>query len=105
MNPEKMRGEYGKLVYLLQDSRVPEVADVLDLDMVAPLRTVYEELAGKGAVGVLSDKLITIATREIIADGVKLRWQLNRESKDKHRAIDILADKYASRRISPDEIR
>jgi hypothetical protein len=28
MNPEKMRGEYGKLIYLLQDSRRQEVAEV-----------------------------------------------------------------------------
>jgi len=28
MNPEKMRGEYGKLIYMLQDSVTPEVAQV-----------------------------------------------------------------------------
>jgi hypothetical protein len=71
----------------------------LELDVAAPLKTVYGHLAARGATGLLSDRLITVATREIIADGVKDRATLNRESREKHRAIDILADKYSSRQL------
>ena len=71
----------------------------MELDVAAPLKTVYGHLAARGATGLLSDRLITVATREIIADGVKDRATLNRESREKHRAIDILADKYSSRQL------
>mmetsp|Transcript_9904 Transcript_9904/g.28480 ORF Transcript_9904/g.28480 Transcript_9904/m.28480 type:complete len:582 (+) Transcript_9904:355-2100(+) len=105
MNPEKMRGEYGKLVYLLQDSVCGEVQQLLDMSTVRPICTVHRFLEERGALKVLEDDLITTATREIIADGVKSRVTLNRESKEKHRAIEILGQKYASRRITEDEIK
>jgi len=34
MSPEKMRATYGKLVYLLQDSQIPEVQEMLTFSMV-----------------------------------------------------------------------
>ncbi len=40
MNPEKMRTEYGKLVYLLQDSCLPHVRELLEFDCVRPVKTV-----------------------------------------------------------------
>lgn len=36
MNPEKMRGEYGKLVYLLMDSQLPEVQQLLEFQCAPP---------------------------------------------------------------------
>jgi len=138
MNPEKMRGEYGKLVYMLQDSVAPEVSQLMDMSCVCPLKTVHRFLEERGAEAVLTvgprsslpssssplrnaspphrqqpspppppfslslthfvppplqDDLITTATREVIADGVKSRIQLNRESKEKHRAIEYLGEK------------
>ena len=62
----------------MQDSRLVEVADVLELDIAAPIKSVFNHLSERGAAAVLSDALITVATREIIADGVKPRAQLNR---------------------------
>jgi hypothetical protein len=38
MNPEKMRSEYGKLVYLLQDSQLPDVQALLEFQIVTPLK-------------------------------------------------------------------
>lgn len=106
MNPEKMRGEYGKLIYMLQDSVTAEVQNLLDIKIVKPVVTVHSYLAARGAAGVLEDELITTATREIIADGVKSRITLNRESKEKHRAIEYLADKYSARgKITDEEIK
>ena len=40
MNPEKMRTEYGKLVYLLQDSCAPHVRELLEFECVRPVKTV-----------------------------------------------------------------
>ena len=38
MNPEKMRSEYGKLVYLLMDSQLPEIQELLEFKCVRPLQ-------------------------------------------------------------------
>ena len=38
MNPEKMRSEYGKMVYLLQDSQSPDVREMLSFKLVRPLK-------------------------------------------------------------------
>lgn len=39
MNPEKMRGEYGKLAYLLQDAVSPEVKASLNVNVVRGIKT------------------------------------------------------------------
>jgi hypothetical protein len=39
MNPEKMRGEYGKLAYLLQDAVSPAIKQDLGFSVVAGIRT------------------------------------------------------------------
>ena len=44
MNPERLRGEYGKLMYVLQDSQVPEVEDMLHFSLKMDIHTVYELL-------------------------------------------------------------
>jgi hypothetical protein len=38
MNPDKMRTEYGKLIYLLQDSQLPDVQALLEFKIVTPLK-------------------------------------------------------------------
>lgn len=108
MNPEKMRGTYGKMIYLLQDSMIPEVRDFLEFDLVAPMQTVYSLLKSKKALAVLRDEYISTATMEILPDG-KSRQQIQREIKLKEHAIDLIARKYSKRNanteISEDEIK
>lgn len=41
MNPEKMRSEYGKLLYILQDSNQPHVQELLEFSLVAPIKCVH----------------------------------------------------------------
>eukprot|EP00439_Symbiodinium_sp_Y106_P062288 s402_g9.t1 len=45
LNPERMRDSYGKLMYFLQDSRKPEVRDLLEFDVVSPVRSVWHVLS------------------------------------------------------------
>lgn len=104
MNPEKMRSTYGKLVYLLQDSQIPEVKELLQFDCVKPITMVYNVLEEAGALAILSDELIHIATMEIIDDGKK-RYQVQKEIQNKERAIEHLAKKYSKGGVSSDLIR
>jgi hypothetical protein len=41
-----MRSEYGKMVYLLQDSQMEEVQELLEFKLVKPLKTVGVESRG-----------------------------------------------------------
>ncbi|TPX64077.1 hypothetical protein SpCBS45565_g06170 [Spizellomyces sp. 'palustris'] len=104
MNPEKMRTTYGKLVYLLQDSQIPEVKDMLEFTCVKPIRTVYTILSELNGLRVLEDDLVAVATQEILSEG-KSRHQVQSEIKMKERAIEQLARKYGSNELKPDLIR
>jgi hypothetical protein len=44
LNPERLRAEYGKLMYVLQDSQIPEVQEMLHFSLKMPIKTVYELL-------------------------------------------------------------
>lgn len=103
-NPDKMRSDFGKLMYLLQDSVSPHVQELLNFDCITPLRTVYLFLEERDALNVLDDKYVELATREIISEG-KTRAQVQKEIKHKEAAQAFIANKYRSAQISADEIK
>ncbi|KAI8369389.1 uncharacterized protein BYT42DRAFT_584225 [Radiomyces spectabilis] len=104
MNPEKMRTAYGKLMYLLSDSMIPEVQDMLGFNCVIPIKTVHSFLKERRGLAVLHEDIILIATREIIPEG-KSRTQIQTEIRRKEKAIEQLSRKYQSKHLSADEIR
>jgi len=55
MNPEKMRTDYGKLIYMLQDSALPEIEALLQFSCIQPVVTVYNLLASRGGLDMLKD--------------------------------------------------
>ena len=65
MNPEKLRGTYGKLIYFLQDSQQEQIRDALSLGLVGEIKTVYSVLKEAGVEDVLKSQWISTATREI----------------------------------------
>ena len=107
MNPEKMRATYGKLVYMLQDSQISEVQELLGFQCVKPICTVFTILQESQALHILNDPLIETATAEIIDEG-KPRREVQAEIKKKERAIEYFAKKYGKRGAdgpSPDTVR
>ncbi|KAJ1926482.1 hypothetical protein IWQ60_003757 [Tieghemiomyces parasiticus] len=104
MNPEKMRDAYGKLMYLLQDSMIPEVQDLLQFSCVKPVTTVHSYLEDLGGIDLLKDPLVAVATREIIADG-KPRPRIQAETRQKEQAVETLCRKYASADLPKEAIR
>ena len=104
MNPEKMRNEYGKMVYLLQDSQSPEVADMLSFKLVKSLKTAYALLENtEKGLELLNDPLMSLATAEIMHEG-KQRHDVQKEIRQKERARETLAKKYASKDLSGEQI-
>lgn len=103
MNPEKMRSTYGKLIYLLQDSQIPEVKEMLGFDCVKPIKMVYGILQEAGGLLLLSDPLMEMATKEILDQ--KNRRSVQYEIKAKEKAIEQLAYKYKSANLTSDLIK
>jgi len=102
--PEKMP-DYGKLIYLLQDSQIEEIKDMLGFNCCTPLKTVYSFLENrKNGIELLQDNIIAVATQEILPNN-KTRKQIQKEIKIKENAIEHLASKYANSELSKDEIK
>lgn len=109
MNPERMRDTYGKLCYMVMDSRLPQIEEHMEFHLYKPIKTVKSFLTSKSgddnkAMGIFEDKLILYATSHISAVG-KTRPQINKLIKQKEFAIETLASKYASKYFSKEDIR
>eukprot|EP00455_Lapot_gusevi_P000550 TRINITY_DN1024_c0_g1_i5.p1 TRINITY_DN1024_c0_g1~~TRINITY_DN1024_c0_g1_i5.p1 ORF type:complete len:590 (-),score=199.74 TRINITY_DN1024_c0_g1_i5:176-1945(-) len=103
-NPEKMRDAYGKMVYLLQDSQIPEIQQLLEFSLVEPVHTVYWRLEQAGALDLLRDPVLSQATVNITAEG-KTRARIDKEIKNKEKAVELLARKYTKPDLSYDEVK
>eukprot|EP00306_Pavlova_sp_CCMP459_P002817 CAMPEP_0185179846 /NCGR_PEP_ID=MMETSP1139-20130426/32212_1 /TAXON_ID=298111 /ORGANISM="Pavlova sp., Strain CCMP459" /LENGTH=753 /DNA_ID=CAMNT_0027745681 /DNA_START=14 /DNA_END=2273 /DNA_ORIENTATION=- len=105
MNPEKMRVSYGKMLYLLQDSALPDVAEFTECNLIKPLDTVYEHLKRHNGLALLRDELLGAATQCIAPEPGKSRAQLQQDIRTKERAVEMLVRKYASRALPEDAVR
>lgn len=103
MNPEKMRTEYGKLIYLLQDAVSPSIQPHLSFSCKGKIETVYKFLEERKGLGLLDDPLIEIATREVLAEK-KTRQQISLEIRRKERAVAHLKQTYRNPRLSAEDV-
>lgn len=104
-NPEKLRGEYGKLVYLIQDAVSAETSGLLGVDINKPIQTVYGVLTAKGGLDLLKDPALGTATQEILPSREKTKSTIALEIKRKEKAGNDLVKKYRSPRLGEDDIR
>ena len=93
MNPERMRNNYGKMIYLLQDANVREIRKYLGFSCVAPIKTVATLLEERQALDMLRDTRCAVATSVAAATNADLLespQNLQRFLRDKQQAIDEL---------------
>lgn len=95
MNPDAMRDEYGKLIYLLQDANSEEVQELLRFSCVNRIDTVHKKLEAAGMEALMKDPLVRAATMEIMPEG-KPRHQIQREIKEKEHAVKQLSRRYGN---------
>lgn len=112
LNPDRMRTEYGRLMYMMMDAKKNDVQQLLGFDVQAPIVTVYSYLKANGAHALLSDPRMEIATRAIdqmdqLAEEArkKSRQEVRREVKEKEAAVKALARQYRNAQLSEDDIK
>jgi hypothetical protein len=103
MNPDRMRGEYGKMLYLLQDCAQPDIQEYLGFNVCVPVKTVYDLLAQGNGLKLLLDPHVCTATAEILPEN-KSRAQIQHEIKQKETAKKYLSKKYSNRKLTKDDI-
>ncbi|CAK4218405.1 unnamed protein product [Aphanomyces euteiches] len=104
MNPEKMRGEYGILMYLLQDAVSPAIQDLLGFSPIQPLKTVYALLESHDALAILDHPLIEQATMVVAPEG-KSRAKIQAQIKAKDAAIKTITNRFMSSTLRADDIQ
>ena len=104
-NPEKMRSEYGKLVFLVQDAVSADTKQLVGVDINISVKTVYALLESCGGLALLDDPRIATATEEILPGKSKNRSNIQLEIKRKESAAEIICNKYMTSRLSKDTIR
>ncbi|CAL5219476.1 g1312 [Coccomyxa viridis] len=103
MNPDRMRSEYGKLMYMLMDSAERDIQELLEFRCVRRLRTVHGLLQEANGLGLLADPLMEKATAEIVS-GSRPRYDIQRDIKQKERARDMLVKKYKTSSLPEEDI-
>lgn len=108
MNPDRMRTTYGKLCYMVMDSRLSEIEEHMEFHLFKPVKTVYSYLNdnrdGGKALEMFKDRLILYATADINPTG-KTRASIQKMIKQKESAIEKLASKYSGSIYSKEDIR
>lgn len=124
MNPSKMRGTYGKLMYILMDTESYAIKSELKFSVVKPIQTVVSFLLAK--VGdkdevedMIKDPLWAAATQTIsehstgsarmgtedtLGPDLKTKKELAVLSANKKQASEMLVKKYASEALSESDI-
>ena len=77
---------------------------MLGFSCVKPIKTVYTILEEAGALDLLREDLVAIATKEIYSEG-RSRRDIQKDIKSKERAIEVLSSKYSSRDLSQEDLR
>jgi len=63
MNPDKMRSNFGKLMFMLQDASQPDVQREMGFDIIRRVSTVSAELEDLGALELLEEPDLALASR------------------------------------------
>lgn len=93
MNPEKLRTNYGKMVYMLQDAATEQAKALLEFSLTKDIKSVYGWLENKNILGVLDEPAMADATMEILPED-KSRARIQYEIKIKEQAQEKIAKKY-----------
>ncbi|EQC26706.1 hypothetical protein SDRG_15437 [Saprolegnia diclina VS20] len=101
MNPERMRNNYGKMIYLLQDASMQEVEGYFEFSCIQDTHTVHSFLEARNGLDLLLDADVPVATRSISDTSAQAAVQ----RQEKAAAIASLVAHYATKDLTADDIR
>jgi len=96
MNPDKLRTEYGKMIYLLQDSNIESIKRSLGFTCVTSIKTVYSFLKDRDGMALLDDPILPVAVMVITSGNNKNKETLESEIKTKESAVSHLISTYTT---------
>lgn len=97
MNPDKMRSTYGKLLYVLMDAASPKIRHGVKYTLDRKTVTVYSLLELAGALELLKDPNLIVATSPIETNREDPS-QSELQKKEREKAIEDLVLKYSSKK-------
>ncbi|KAH3676124.1 hypothetical protein WICMUC_002421 [Wickerhamomyces mucosus] len=107
LNPNKFKNNFGKLCYIIMDSKLPEIEEQLEFNLYTPIKTIKRFIQSKAKDqedkiwGIFKDKDLLIATSQIQSIN-RSRILIKKDIKSKEFAIKRLISKYSSE-IFPNE--
>eukprot|EP00759_Apiculatamorpha_spiralis_P045361 PhF_6_TR42158/c0_g1_i1/m.63714 len=102
LNPDLMRTDYAKVIYLLQDSVIPEISSELGFTLVTDVRTVRQYCQAKGIEALLDDDQLPLCTTPVPA--IRDRTSLNKALRYKDLAVQALSRKYAGGGVTQEQV-
>jgi len=94
LNPDLMRTDYAKILYMLEDSVQAQVTSLLGVSLISEVRTVKQYCTELGIEGLLEDEALPLCTTPVPA--MQDRKLLNRALRHKNTAVSTLARKYVN---------
>ncbi|ODV61776.1 uncharacterized protein ASCRUDRAFT_69513 [Ascoidea rubescens DSM 1968] len=98
MNPNRFNDNFGKLCYIIMDSRLPDVKNLLEFDFYKPITTIYNYLNSredKKILEMFDNPLLLNAVSEISPIN-KSRREIQKEIKIKEYSIEKIASTYSN---------
>ncbi|KAF0694170.1 Aste57867_14930 [Aphanomyces stellatus] len=96
---ERMRNNYGKMIYLLQDASMQEIEDHFEFSCIEPTHTVHTFLDAHNALDLLEDADVPLATRSLTDSCSPAQRAV------KANAIEAIVSRHASANLTSDAIR
>jgi hypothetical protein len=101
-NPQKMRTEYGKLMYMLQDWATSSAQRHMGFDVTRPILTVHSFLSERGGLALLASPHLVEATVDVTKHS---REDAAAALESKRRCTQLICDEHASSTLPADDIQ
>ena len=103
MNPQKMRTDYGKMMYLLMDTKRSDVREQLRCNLVLDIKTVGKLLKDRHGEALLASEDFDEATQDL-SDTSRDRAEMVDLQKKKREAMARIIEKYSTDALTADDI-